>query len=632
MNRPNPDNPLDDFSKTELSEIECYFWASFLGLLVVGHLVPYFPRYALPHPDYGNVMHVLNFLKEPGLFAGDRLTQLVGKFSTTTAPVYFFGIAHPLNLLLPTKWVLFVIGAFITGLATFFAGDNWKTRTNLVIAVLTLFVLLHVTVSPLEGNRRSFTAVFLLAALWLEDHGSFTGKILVTAIAAGVYPPAALLIMTYFGLRNTEAFYRGSKPFSGVLFRVGALTVTFLLVVSPYLFELFSPGGTTNFSGEIINLEGTSNFSRISMPLRYNLDSINEFIQTFIVGIEGQVYTRGALFRDQLNFDFFLAMLTVLIMECMILGRDFQLKGRYVFLAIASLALWGLAHLVHPLIYHPFKYTRVSLLLAALLPFAENLPPMASVIRRKFSQLKGLRLMFLLLGVWILGIWSLVVVFPSKFSFLRVFGLVGLNWWKFVFSLPIFFVLLIGVPQSWKNPEYRGLVAGLILLTLMLLPHPVTSIQFNGLTLDDLGGLYETVGHSPPGTKVAGPPVFHMDFIPAFSKRGVYSSGNLTMIDSVCDRNRKFWNIYFSESSRKILSFMRQNDIDYLLVDRTILREKTPYGSLRCKITVDMPENPYLNRTFSDAPWRRNNRLYLITPKSLKPVPKITDDKSNSSE
>lgn len=592
-------------SPKKLSAGSTKIWAWFLlSGLILGHLVPYLPEYSLQHYDLAKVIWIINHLQTPELFGSDRLTQLITHFSTVTAPIYFYGLVYPLSIILTPQWAIYSVGLTITFGCAYFAGNNGSNRTNLLVSLVVIFLLLHSNVSPLEGNRRSFTAFFLLGMFWMESRENYYGDLLLVALSAGIYPPVGLLMLCYYSLRILQKVYLKTITFPRSILKISGHLFTYLLILSPYLLDVFV-------------FTSTSSISRLSAPIPYDVTGISDFLTTFIGGGNENVLARGALFRDQIHFDFFLILVTLLLLQWTLMKQNFNLKIRYILLVVASFLLWGFAHLVHPLIYHPFKYTRISLLLALAMPMAENLPDMTHYVRKKLSKQPIFRLACILLAFWMMGLWALVVLFPSNFSFLKIGGVVGLELWKFIFVLPVFLASLFVLP-SWKSPIVRSFLAIILLLGLLVLPHGFPRIKFNNHSLSDLSGLFNYLQRTPPGTTVAGPPHFYMDFIPAYAKRNVYSSTNSTTIDFVCGRNQKFWNAYLDDSVFKIRNFMIENKIDYLLVDRKTVQNRRAYGVLRCDITVSPAKEPFLDRDFKNPAWRLGRRLYLITPEHLK--------------
>jgi hypothetical protein len=192
-------------------------------------------------------------------------------------------------------------------------------------------------------------------------------------------------------------------------------------------------------------------------------------------------------------------------------------------------------------------------------------------------------------------------------------------WWNFIFAFPTFLILLFVLPEFLKSNFYRPLIAGLI-LCLMIFPHYYATPRLEGIQLSDLKSMFKLLQSSPPGSKVAGPPVFFMDFIPGYAKRPVHLSGLLAGWEGYCKREQVFWKKYYSSKRSEIINYLADNNIDFLLVDRRFFSRKIITGASRCnnEISAYRNDSPYLDQSFSSAIWNWRERLYLITPQIIK--------------
>lgn len=571
-------------------------WVLLLGLMA-GHLIPYLPEYSVPTFDLYNVMHVINYLNSPELYGPDRISVVLTEIWTTTAPVYFYGLAYPISQFLSAKFTIFTLGFAISVLSAYFAGGRWEDWKDLLVCFVVIFLLIHTNVSPLEGNRRSFTAVFLLGLLWLETSPNYLGQLFLVASAAGIYPPVALLMLTYYGIKELASLREQTTTFRSALGRMTGFSIIFLIVLTPYwsqkVFAHSDPG-----------------MSMILRDLSYEIESLRDFVKTFLVG---DFKHKGALFRDQLHFNFFLIFASLVALQKVVLEEKFVFKRKYLYLTVASLGLWVGAHLVYPLIYLPFKYTRISLLLVLAMPFAENLPSTVTALRSQFSKTTLLRLTIAVLSGWMLLIWCFHGLYPSNFAFLNIPGILGSHWWRFIFALPVFLVVTVSLPTSFQNRITRSFLSAVVLLAMVFLPHGFTTFHW----LPKFDGMYKYLRTTPPGTKIAGPLRFYIHPVPALAKRSVYASKNKAMLEFACRRSKKLWKIYFATSPEKITSFMKENKIDYLLVDRRLLKKRLAGGVRKCIGNIPASTDPYLNRHFETASWRYKKRFYLVGAETL---------------
>jgi hypothetical protein len=544
-------------------------------------------------------MHVINYLQFPDVFGSDRLSRALVSLSTDTAPIYFFGIAYPLSFIVPSKWILLIIGTTITGLSGYFAGRSWSDWNELLAGISTVFLILHVNISPLEGNRRSFTALFLTALVWLDEQNhNYLLKLFIVALASGIYPPMALIILAYFGLKALRTVFQKNKyPMKKILQLAGLLLVV-ILVLIPYWSNIIGDGWS--FSTDLAS------------RLQYKLASLQGMIETFLIG------ERGALFRDQLHFDLFVIFGILCLFQVWILEEEFSYRKSYCYLFLASLICWFMAHLVHPLIYHPFKYTRLSVLFVLVWPFADNLLATVKVLKDQVKNAKKTHYIFYFTALVASILWLLFAMTSNPLGLTGTIPYVGSAWWKFVFGFPIFVALAVVKYPISTHDFSQALFALIILFCLIVLPHNFPDATWNGINLARFKKMYSYLRQTPAGTTVAGPPAHFMDPIPAFAFRGIYASTNKTPIRFVCNRIKKFWKVYFQGESKPIVQFMVRNDIDYLLVDRKMLRTKRALGNLECMEQFNVDTKPFLNQRFNDVAWYGGKRFYLVSRAKIK--------------
>jgi hypothetical protein len=340
------------------------------------------------------------------------------------------------------------------------------------------------------------------------------------------------------------------------------------------------------------------------------MDSVSGVVETFFRG------STSALFRDRIHFNVFVLGVILLVAEWLILGTTLTLRADYGLLLMASIVVWGLAHLLHPLIYQPFKYTRLVFMVSVLVPVGENLLPAA---RRLRSLVTSWKTFYGLIVMAFAGAGIYVALLPGVF-YGRTAGF-GSSISTVVTVLLLLPLVGLILSTGFANPNWsRGgsiiLVAGLVVLPL--LPHDFEPFEWRGVKARNLSGVYDILKETPPGTIVAAPPYFYSEIIPAFGRRGVYASRNLSTFPLACERLRHFWENYFSSSAFGISYFLEMNEIDYLLVDRQHLRYRNPAMVKRCGHSdmlrsIRNQKNLYLDQHFENASWKWNRRLYLLS-------------------
>lgn len=582
-----------------------------LTAYTLAHILPYVPKYTVPHADLLNVLAMINYIYSPDLFQGDYLTQAITYYNVMTAPIYFYGIIYPLNFLFSSRWVLFIIGIVITLGSTYFAGERWKTWMDLLIASTILIILLHVYLNPLEGQRRSFTSFFLLSLFWMEPKSNYLWELFFVALSAGVYPPVTLIMVLYLCIGKFHKVLLGEKNWRTPLLESLGFGIVMIAVLSPYLLNILFAETETLFS---------------TLLLDENYYTETSFFNVFLFG------TRTALFKNTSHFDIFFILSFIFVIESLLLRQKISFHLRYMKLLISGLTLWVLAHLLHPVIYHPFKYTRLTLVLGLAFPVIKNLPAFTQTLHSKTLGKISLKFSSMIVSTGILGILA-ALISQNKISILEKLPVWGIDGWKFLLALPIFLTVLVMLMDFLNSVEIVCLISIVLLLFLIYIPHdfyyedaPIFSLR--GLTFQDFDPLYNFLLQTPPRTMVAGPPLFYMDPIPAFAKRPVFISYHGAIFSETCERIDQFWKAYFSDTLSSVSTFMKKNDIDYILLDREVFRGDKRYipgfSPKKCESPnreeireILGTRNPALDRHFPDADWSKNRRLYLLHRKIL---------------
>lgn len=589
---PDSRQPLDTPTKYKI-------WLVIV-LLAVVHLLAYRAEFTLPHGDLYYVIHVINALWQPGLYGGDWFTEFLLSFHPTTAPIYYYGLTYPLRFVLPAKWVILTIGFVITLCSAYFAGVPWTHWKHALVSLFLVVVLLTVNVSPLEGNKRSFTAFFVLGALALGRRPRYAGMLFLTALAAGVYAPMGLTMIAYAGVTELDRNRGDLGRYRESVVKLLGLCAVFLVVLTPYWTKILFDSGNRYVRG----------FVDVS---QYSPGSLAGILKSFVLGSRGTHY--GALFVRPEHLSLFLIVASLCLLQSVVLRDRFEFDPPYRRMILAVLSLWVLAHLVFPLIYFPFKYTRLSLALALAFPAVGNLPATFAALR-KFFRDRWLSRLF----VHGLGLVSLVALAGFK---LGLFGAglrtAGADWWEFLFVLPGLLSLGVIRPGRGTSRPVRSFFAVLLIGGLVFLPHRPPRLVYRGAHVSQFSGLFRVLQKSPPGSTIAGPPDL-MQAVPAFGRRPIYNAPDWRTNDVFCRRNEAYWNALFASSPDRIRSFMVENGIDYFLVDRLLLKQRDYFGTAGCIQTFGKIDtsDPYLDRWMGDVLWRsRGGRFYVITPERL---------------
>lgn len=568
-----------------------------LIVLVLVHQLPYFAPYQPHTDDYTYNLHLIEQWLHPASFQGNLLSQHVWTEHTTLAPVYYFGLVFPLSQLFPVQAVMPFVGLLFAAVAAFFAGDRWDGPADYVRAILVTLVLIHVPFGPLEAHRRSFVPVALLAFFWINRSGAPRHHWLLLALTAGIYPPASLLLLTCLGLDRLSEARGGWRAARQTLRTMVPPVAIVTLVLSPYLMNRLGPA--------------TANPSRWASKLTYHLGTPFDLVRTFVVS------NQSALFYTAGGFGVFVVGAGVSLLAWMVLGWNrFRLRRDYTFMVGASLSLWVLAHGVHPLIYHPVKYTRTTLLIVVWLIAAENFSPLVQSLQGRFSGTIP-TIPTLGLAAVAAGAWSFLRLKPEAFDTDLVVVSPGAVWQGGLLFLPI----LVGVSLlPVTNHRARALRAGLlavVLGTFLFFPH--CFVQCDRYGEDDhpiryYRELFQTLRTLPVQSTVAGPPDL-MDPIPGYGARPVHLMHELKRLPEVCRRMRSFARTYYAGSPEPIVRNLKRWNIHYLLVELDAF-ESDPI--LDCGAGVPVNPDAVLNRTYPDHTWAIPGEYYLLSIEELR--------------
>lgn len=567
-----------------------------LIVLVLVHQLPFFAPYQPHTDDYTYNLHLIQQWLHPGSFQGNLLSQHVWAEHTTLAPVYYFGMVFPLSELLPSQSVMPLVGLVFGVLLVLAAGQRWTKSEDYVRAVLVTLVLLHVPYGPLEAHRRSFVPVALAVFFWINRCEAPRRHGVLLAVTAGIYPPAALLLLAGLGL---DVLTR-ADGLRGAVRRTRRtlvpLSLVVLLVLSPYLVNRLGPG--------------TADPSRWASDLSYALNGPLAVFRTFVAP------DSGALFSTLGGFGVCLVGGALVLLERFVLGRDrFRLRRDYGLMVLGALGLWALAHLVHPLLYHPVKYTRSTLLIVGWMIAAENFPALVRTLRNRWGGTVP-TVTSAGIAAAAAGGWAFLRLTPEAFRADLVVLSPGTAWTGGLLFLP----LLAGVSllPAINRParDLRCLLLAFGLGLFLFFPHcPVQCDRYgeDNHPIRHYRGLFESLRATPAGSTVAGPPDL-MDPIPGYGARPVHLMHELKRLPEVCRRMQSFARTYYAGSHEHVVRYLTRRNIDYLLVEVDAF-ESDPIPD--CGANVPVNPDAVLNRTHPDPTWAIPGEYYLLSTDEL---------------
>ncbi|MFB6355796.1 MAG: hypothetical protein ABEJ65_04705 [bacterium] len=565
------------------------------------HLIPLWSIYVVPSDDYASVSATFALLEQPEQFHSDGIVSLVYRRLLNRAWLYGY-LGGLLTTIFEPMFVPRILG-FLFATGTFFlAGFYWSGPEDGLRAVVVTITFLHlsVNVNPIVGNKRSFVIVALLALLHPLFSRNRYFRLLIVALASGIYPPVALIILTVMGIKTLHMYWLdfGQEELFGEIREVMIAVVVFVVTISPFLVSLLSSS------------EGGITFQWVN-PLYEPWSLFWGSYRNLIAG------GRSALFRFPSSLSVF-ALFSVLSLTSYVVSRnDFMIKRSYVYLGLAGLLLWGSAHLLHPLLYHPVKYTRATLPLLAVLVFVDHNKSLAQNVRKTYKSSFVWELIFSLLFVVALVHYG-YSLYNDSFVWINQYMYEWL-FWPGVFAGMGCFIVGLGILGN--KSEFGRAIAIVLFLLFSFYPHGITqfkvfrSQQFypSAMKLH-----FKTIRGLPTNTVVAGPPAL-MDWVPGYGKRDVYFNRQLKRVSIACDRIKQFRTVYFSPDPRKVIAYMNSTPVTHILVDRKSFHGK-PFTVCKneFKWIGQGQSKPFLDRTFESYRTRSKKRFYLLNVDNIK--------------
>ncbi|MFB6346057.1 MAG: hypothetical protein ABEK50_09830 [bacterium] len=576
------------------------FATLFAAVYIALHYLPYLSPLRILSDDYMNVAPVLWKFWSPDLFPGNLHMDYLYHKQTGVSWLYFYGYLFPLSGIINPISLLKMTGYSMLVLLFILAGQGFTSETDFYRASIVTVVFLHLapSVNPYPGLARSFSVLAFMALLWSERRGQKVPPIVLVAFTAGVYPPAALVMLVYVWFKLFETCYSGEVGAEDFWPPIATLLL-FLVMLTPYFTGMANP----QFASADTWVQ----------PLEYNLYSLQGFWDTIVIGSG-----RTAFMRAKLTYVTFVVFGGLVLLQLLVLRGQFQWFRECKLLLLSGLFTWLCAHLLHPMIYHPFKYTRVVLPLIVVYLFCENYLSFFGRIRSWLGDLEwvgyGLLIPGLLLGISYMG-W-LVVIGPSMFiQYMRNPGTVF--WGLFLGSI-LMIAFLITPIEEWEGVHWERWVPLALLVVWGFYPHCFTSCVVyyeDYFSVSNYRGMYKRLKQTPRKTVVAGPPGT-MDTIPAYARRGVYFNHEQHKIKALCERIRTFKKIYYSSSGEEILSYLERTGVDYLVVNRLYYQPR--FRLFGCGKRVRREGESVLNQQFSESEWEKRGIIYLLSRDDLR--------------
>lgn len=566
------------------------FFLGAVAVYLIAHFLPYLDVHTYLSDDVHNIAPVVAKLQDPTLFALDPYVTYLTRQQLVTSPLYHTVFTYPLGSFLHPIRAVRILGFLLTGLLFLAGSYPWNRTTQWIRGGLVTVVFLHLTgsVNPIMGNRRSFAPLLLMLGLQIHPKKNLPATLFVIALATGVYPPAALILCVFFALRllvDWTQYRIGFRNLASGYFLMGA---TALLTLSPYLKSLFT--------------ESASRATSWVPPLSYGHTENLSFLEQLLFR------SRGALFRRGSTLLISLILLSLLLFFLFLRHRKFRFRGKYILLVVSAVTLWGLAHLLHPTIYHPFKYTRVAIPLVLGSVVGENWFLVRKPLRTLRANLGSpVKISLVLGGLFSATAYVLIYRYPGAEEW--VFSVLALGHdvsvtehllLGFLLAVPVATAMALLLPIPARTASILSL---LIIGGMMFLPHRLPGSSPPDRSTVFFSELFETLRGTPKSTVVAGPPEL-MNMVSSYSFRNVFvRAEQRNMMQKAGKRIKKWQNAVCSSSVDQLKGFAAKNSIDYMILPpSTYLREN-------CRT-----DKTLFNREFQDVVWSKEN--YRMIPRN----------------
>lgn len=572
------------------------------GLFLLTHFIPYYSPFILPSLDLLNIGATLNYLSNPDNFQGNGIVSTVYGPLRWTAPVYYY-TAYGLTAFVSSIQVPKIMGLISGALAFLLAGGRWKGTEDYLRAITILVIFSHAggSINPLLGEKRSFTLpiVLFLVHPWFNQR--LIIRLLFLAISTGLYPPAAVIFLSYVILSyllDSDAPIRRWNPIR----QIGYLSLHFVVVLAvmmPYLMNALM-GMFESVSVDVIR---QAEFSLLSPGLN------------LIYGSHGALFTKDS---TALMFFVFLGFCALMYVSFWLDNREFTIPKPCLYLVGTSLSLWLLSHLFHPLLYQPSRYSRVALIVAILMTWTRNLQGMGHVLRRFNHQYPLFRMV------------TQGVLLASLVLYLRYLWLNPSVFHRgYMLDYDVYGGIVVGILWMLATIEVVSRLRDIWLVTAVSLgllvfsfPHYFGNYHKYESTRTIIKPyyeeLFEAVGTLPRDAVIAGESTL-MNWIPAFGQREVYFNHKRNTVKFVCDRDRAFEDVYYARSPETILDYLENTPVSHIV----LIREHLDYERYfyRCdKHQLYGSDDFVLDRHFPSATWHHGRDVYLLSRETLRNI------------
>jgi hypothetical protein len=489
--------------------------------------------------------------------------SLLYQIASYLMPPAAFNKVLPFGLMFVSVFFLFELGRVLKG-----------ETAGFLLALL--FIVFNLSASPnisvLPGLERSFSFPLLIAFLYYFVQGSPIACALILALQAVFYFPIFVVSVATYALSVVHCKGRRlSLSLTRRRFLALVLgTALGLILFSPALLGAILAEPANSASMPVWKNPYYSQNGRIPIFYDHSTPGPRLF---WVMGYGGLATDLGISNMLPLTL-LLMLMLTTLGIKTLRFPRQIML------LLLGSLSAWGLCWISALLfrefvLRYPFKYTSAALPLFLLVSVAYNAESTADAVAWLWIRRTG-RSGLLLASFGALLIMITALTFPPAqdpfftpiYPPMRIIG-IGLGGLLYILGVNQLARLRLE-PSTYpvdtlSVPERSRWIALGAISVPLILSYGLRMHSLPTMVRTEKRDLYQFVATLPKGVLLAGDP-WRASNIPLFSKRSVLFSAEIIGVD---DRTiLDFYDAYYSDSSKSIVSFCREYNVQYLVINQ----------------------------------------------------------------
>lgn len=521
--------------KINIKFLKNYNWY-LIAALIISILIPLilqssilFDKYTFSDDVEHQVAYLYSF-QDTELFKNDYIKSIVGLFNCIGFNfIYYVGLLFIDDLILLSKLIILPL-SFISSLYLFKIGKEIKDDFCGFI-ISTLFIFTHIKLLS-AGTQNSFLFPLLIIFLYYFIKKHYFKMMLTIAIMTIIYAPSALIayvayFLSFFKVLNKRIFLNCSKKAIVYFILTGLISFSIYLPTmlitekEKFLLNQYIPKKEV-FANLInpINYHSNAKYLELNLNGRRSLFSGNS-IESFLVDILSNnnprislTLIKGKVYHREFLLLFAFCMLIVLRKKINKMPLEVNI------LLLSGLIMYILSFCLMLLLFYPGRYFAAPWSLYLITFISVNFESFVNQINS--SLCKNLNL-------------------KESSHLINKFNL-----------FLIFYLLLFLVDFKILSPDYS-----------------MKKVKKNHTPV------FNFIEKLPKDVLIAAP-IKEADYIPLLSKKSVYISFEvLDLTQELRRRAYAFYDAYFATDQNDLKDFCRNENIDYILVNKESFIEKS---------------------------------------------------------